>query len=64
MVIVKVDKTTGHLSKKQVQGLDFEKVFPTYFSFPISTKTSYASELYDWLVGEEIVEEKEIIKQL
>lgn len=63
MVIVKIEKD-GNLTSRYVEGKDFKTVFLTYFPFPASTKTSVSSEVYDFLGGEEIIDEKNIIKHL
>lgn len=60
MIITRLEKD-GKFSKRHVKGLEFEKIFPTYFSLPVSTKTSDASGMYDFLGGEVRVNEKDIV---
>ena len=60
MIITRLEKN-GKFSKIPVKGLEFEKVFPTFFSFPVSTETSHASEMYDFLGGEVKVNETDIV---
>ena len=62
MIIAKI-QNDGTIFKKHIEGLEFEKVFPTYFNFPISTGTSSASEMYNFSGGEVSVKEKDIVIQ-
>lgn len=61
MTIVKVDQGET-LIKSNTDGLNFAKVFPTFFSFSPSTTIHDARELYDFMSNKEMsIDEQDVI---